>query len=279
LLRFNAPEIAHTPEQVKVLFMPVGHTHAQVDQMFSCVSKALRGHNLFTVDHLHGVIKGSFKPEIYTDHLRSVVDIRSWIAPDIRGMDLHGHSKQQHFKIAKEGGAGPVYLWYKKQAREEWKGRVKLLNDRQRTRGQDVPPVVWQKEVENRAQLLEAFEKYSDLVPEGTRSTYRAYLAKETEAASDPEAGPQSSGYGLDIIELPPELFLSHTFRVFEVKCVTREGVAGIESLAAPDVGSGASGFMRLEAVMEAGFQLREAAAMNEAPPPQPMFAEEEEAV
>jgi hypothetical protein len=47
-------------KKVKVCFLPVGHTHNIVDQMFSCFSRALKCSDIFTVDDLHRVCKGAY---------------------------------------------------------------------------------------------------------------------------------------------------------------------------------------------------------------------------
>jgi hypothetical protein len=47
-------------KKVKISFLPVGHTHNIVDQMFSRFSIAIKKHKIFTIDDLHRVCLNSF---------------------------------------------------------------------------------------------------------------------------------------------------------------------------------------------------------------------------
>ena len=46
----------HTYTQVKISFLPVGHTHEDIDQLFSCISRCLKHTNIITLpgkNHTH----------------------------------------------------------------------------------------------------------------------------------------------------------------------------------------------------------------------------------
>ena len=71
-------------ETVEVLFLPVGHTHQDVDQVFSLVSKKLHESGAYTVPHLMKKAMDSWKgphknvgsARKYHDHLKFVLDFR-----------------------------------------------------------------------------------------------------------------------------------------------------------------------------------------------------------
>lgn len=50
-------------DKIKVSFLPVGHTHEDVDQMFSCISRALRKHSVLVPSALFDIMKTSYKPK------------------------------------------------------------------------------------------------------------------------------------------------------------------------------------------------------------------------
>jgi hypothetical protein len=46
--------------EVQMHFLPVGHTHCQIDQLFSVVYKNLKGSDVFTIDHLLRIVSSLF---------------------------------------------------------------------------------------------------------------------------------------------------------------------------------------------------------------------------
>ena len=47
--------------QVKLSFLPVGHTHEDVDQMFSCFSPKLAKADIFSIEQLMEILRGAYK--------------------------------------------------------------------------------------------------------------------------------------------------------------------------------------------------------------------------
>ncbi|XP_033124318.1 uncharacterized protein LOC117122730 [Anneissia japonica] len=76
----------------------VGHTHEDIDQMFSCVSKYLKKHRTVTLDHLQHAIETSYqKLTITTSVITHIFDIKDWIQPYLQ--DIRYHSKPHQFKF------------------------------------------------------------------------------------------------------------------------------------------------------------------------------------
>ena len=86
----------------------VGHTHEDIDQMFSCISKEAHTRRAVTLADLHHLIQDSFTPTPATEHLVSLWDFRSLV--DI-GINLTGMKEPHVFSIKKKDGR--VVLAYK----------------------------------------------------------------------------------------------------------------------------------------------------------------------
>ena len=86
----------------------VGHTHEDIDQMFSCISKEAHTRRAVTLDDLHDLIRSSFTPTPETEHLDSIWDFRDIV--DI-GVSLTGMKEPHIFKLSKR--EGKVHLSYK----------------------------------------------------------------------------------------------------------------------------------------------------------------------
>lgn len=49
-------------DKIKVSFLPVGHTHEDVDQMFSCIARALRKCSVIVPSELMDIMRGAYTP-------------------------------------------------------------------------------------------------------------------------------------------------------------------------------------------------------------------------
>lgn len=95
--------------QVKLSFLMVGHTHEDVDQLFSRVSIQIGNKAIKTLDHLHAEIQQSYHPEPMTTFLENIWDYRGLALES--PVQLSGH-KSPHifkFKLVEE----EVKLFYK----------------------------------------------------------------------------------------------------------------------------------------------------------------------
>lgn len=96
-------------QKVKLSFLMVGHTHEDVDQLFSRVSIQIGNKAIKTLDHLHAEIQQSYHPEPMTTFLENIWDYRGLALES--PVQLSGH-KSPHifkFKLVEE----EVKLFYK----------------------------------------------------------------------------------------------------------------------------------------------------------------------
>ena len=128
------------PTKVRIGFMMVGHTHDDIDQMFSRFNVGLRC-NQGMIYHLTGfmsVIRNSYTPHPNIEFLYGVRDWKGWLnlvsSHEASKKDsLHGHLRPHQFRFVRgEGGRGLMY--WKRWAREDiWFPQInaplKLLNE------------------------------------------------------------------------------------------------------------------------------------------------------
>ena len=70
----------HVFKRVKVSFLPVGHTHEDIDQLFGRLALALRNRDVRTVAELLEVMRGCFHPvPVVSGGVPVVLDFTTWI--------------------------------------------------------------------------------------------------------------------------------------------------------------------------------------------------------
>eukprot|EP00058_Branchiostoma_floridae_P012161 XP_002597649.1 hypothetical protein BRAFLDRAFT_77449 [Branchiostoma floridae] len=91
-------------KKVKVSYLMVGHTHEDIDQLFSKIQSQLRRKPATTVDMLLKVIEESYtpKPKATTLTANSMYDIKEWLDQEMSDMDHH--NLPHAFKVQKENG-------------------------------------------------------------------------------------------------------------------------------------------------------------------------------
>ncbi len=82
--------------QIKLSFLPVGHTHEDIDQMFSRFSTYLNKHDAITPSELFTALQNSYSPSPVLEQSK-VLDVKGWLGPHIE--DLHGHTHPHHFRL------------------------------------------------------------------------------------------------------------------------------------------------------------------------------------
>ena len=127
-------------------FLPVGHTHEDIDQLFSCVSRHLKHRNALTIPgyyptivyacmyikaltstDLAKVVQASFSPSPSTVILESVVDAKGWMQNVIPS--LHDHLKAHQFKFQRNE-LGECKMFYKEWSCDDYwlpQGGLSLL--------------------------------------------------------------------------------------------------------------------------------------------------------
>ncbi|KAL6069185.1 DUSP domain-containing protein [Balamuthia mandrillaris] len=86
--------------KIKLFFLPPGHTHEDVDQMFSTFHKALLKFDIETLEQFFTFINSSYltdetHPELHP--LEWVWDFKGWLHPFM--VNLEGHSQPLFFKF------------------------------------------------------------------------------------------------------------------------------------------------------------------------------------
>lgn len=76
----------------------VGHTHEDVDQLFSCISRQLNRVNALTLVELLKQIGLSYSPSINASILSFMFDVKQWMEKFVEP-NLTGHVDQHQFKV------------------------------------------------------------------------------------------------------------------------------------------------------------------------------------
>ncbi|XP_077864883.1 uncharacterized protein LOC144350661 [Saccoglossus kowalevskii] len=113
-------------EEVYVNFLPVGHTHENVDQMFSKISTGLRKDNAYTVEDLISIIKNAYTPAINVAVLGPLLNIKEWLIPHLYG-NFNGHSKPHNFRFRKVDQK--TYMHYRLWSSDPWEPQCTSEDD------------------------------------------------------------------------------------------------------------------------------------------------------
>ncbi|XP_072028306.1 uncharacterized protein [Amphiura filiformis] len=114
-------------EEVIIHFLPVGHTHEDVDQMFSRISKALKEHtDIYTIEDMIPVIEGCFTPRIKVLEARQQFNFKEWIGNYLAGR-FRNHSKPLWFRFKRREGI--VRMHYKMWVDDKWLPEEKVGAD------------------------------------------------------------------------------------------------------------------------------------------------------
>lgn len=92
--------------KVKINFLLVGHTHENIDQMFSRFSVRLRRKQAWTLEEMFEVARECFTDGVHCEHTQKNYDFESWMAGHHN--DLHQISQQQTFKFFKDENGNVV---------------------------------------------------------------------------------------------------------------------------------------------------------------------------
>ncbi|MHB1800017.1 MAG: hypothetical protein ACYCUI_17315 [Vulcanimicrobiaceae bacterium] len=90
-------------------FLPTGHTHEDIDQLFSVLQKKARSTNVPTVSSLLNFMKSAYRNEEAipkVDTVSTVWDWKSWFSDHVNA--IHGHSKPHSFHFFKNDGISVI---------------------------------------------------------------------------------------------------------------------------------------------------------------------------
>jgi hypothetical protein len=105
-------------DEIYVSFLPKGHTHEDIDQMFSCIARYLRKHDCPSPLAFAGCIQQAYTYNSLVPvvgHLTHVANIKDWLAPFIAPLETVTGGKerpwhQYHFKAHGAGGEREVRM-------------------------------------------------------------------------------------------------------------------------------------------------------------------------
>jgi hypothetical protein len=132
-------------------FLPVGHTHEDIDQIFSRLSVYLACHDALNMEQLHVAIRGGYQTKDghrakceFWDRCGNFSD---WIKPYLTNYD--GISKFRQFRFYMKDGAPHVQARVHTSQREEWAG----------IRGQDAFTKVFRTDPPSRMEEVPATQR------------------------------------------------------------------------------------------------------------------------
>ena len=84
--------VLHFWFQIKMSFLPVGHTHEDIDQFFSRISEFLRKQDVQTLQKLLALIPKAYKKlQTTAEQLFAIFDIREWFNGHLSQMNSHSY--------------------------------------------------------------------------------------------------------------------------------------------------------------------------------------------
>jgi hypothetical protein len=89
-------------KEIHVSFLPVGHTHEDIDQVWSRTSIQMKGHNVCCEEELFALIQDSFHHyghKARCGSLETVANVKEWILPHCEEMAGLAGREIQHLKI------------------------------------------------------------------------------------------------------------------------------------------------------------------------------------
>jgi hypothetical protein len=105
-------------EKVRLNFLLVGHTHEDIDQMFSCFSRNLRKKEAHDIIMLKEVIKDSYNiwGGVVIEDVEETIDWKLFV--DNHLLNVNDITYNQHFRVREENGS--VRIWSKQYCHSKW---------------------------------------------------------------------------------------------------------------------------------------------------------------
>ena len=100
-------------EEVHASFLPIGHTHADIDQAFSCTSRRLRSHNAVTMEDLVEQLRVSYTPEPSVSRMLHVANFSGLCRSENSVGKVHAFSKFRYFRFHRSQDTGKSYDFYR----------------------------------------------------------------------------------------------------------------------------------------------------------------------
>lgn len=96
-------------KEIYISFLMVGHTHEDVDQVFSRIAVKLKRRNASTLPDLQNVIKEAYNPMPECQELKMLFDISGWIGEHVLPMKNHVYPHAFRFFMGEDKKAQMQY--------------------------------------------------------------------------------------------------------------------------------------------------------------------------
>jgi hypothetical protein len=100
-------------KKIKISFLPVGHTHEDCDQMFSCISRRIRHEDIITLEDLKKHVIKSYAPTPSFVHLENMASWTTFLEPFLPSR-VDGITFPRVFRVQRDA-EGMVRHHYKNQ--------------------------------------------------------------------------------------------------------------------------------------------------------------------
>jgi hypothetical protein len=107
-------------EEIQVSFLPVGHTHEDIDQFFSRISVHLRVVDCVTPSQFDDAVKLCFTPRPLVERVEYCSNWKAFIEPFLKDMHAHTEAEILHQRFVKQEGQ-PVFFT-RKHCTDTWAG-------------------------------------------------------------------------------------------------------------------------------------------------------------
>ncbi|XP_019616724.1 PREDICTED: uncharacterized protein LOC109464227 [Branchiostoma belcheri] len=118
--------------EIQLSFLMVGHTHEDIDQMFSRVADKLRHQEAHTPEQLINMM-----PEC--SRLRGLYNIRDWLKPSVSMIKGQSQPGQFRFRLSKDD-PDSVDMFYRKGQGQDWKKLKTGMFKRSKESGKPIRP-------------------------------------------------------------------------------------------------------------------------------------------
>ena len=148
-------------DSIQMNFLLVGHTHCDIDQVFSVIARALRqSSSVSTLPELHGVITGCMQgtKALHVEHLEDICDWKPWLNSIMR--KISKHSVPRSFLFRKVDGEARMWVAGNMQdANDKYEPEGGLLVIRSQEKSSDILPPSALRLVPRRALSVATFEQ------------------------------------------------------------------------------------------------------------------------
>lgn len=172
--------------KIKVSFLMVGHTHEDIDQVFSKFSHWLCKHAAMTLEKLMEGFEKCYTPAPTSIRTSTVFNITEWLIPHLN--TIKNHSKPHIFKIAKDDNGRARIFWKEWSTDKTWNATGDYLL---KTQVEDSPDVVESDytEIASNIEKLEGDVRasFKYFAKEDDKDWWRSFFENYDEIGNDTE--------------------------------------------------------------------------------------------